>query len=58
MQICGIFEPSKHYFVDDATLNAKGAKAMGWHVWLYDEDGSANIDTGTLDGSIRSLEGE
>ena len=57
MRICGISDPSQHYFVDDSILNAKGAKAVGWRMWLFDEDGTTNVEDSGLDGSIRSLEG-
>lgn len=58
MQICGMVDPSKHYFVDDSLLNCKGAKAVGWNVWLFDEDSTHTVEPGAVNGTIRSLEGE
>ncbi|KAK9900818.1 pyrimidine 5'-nucleotidase [Cystobasidium minutum MCA 4210] len=56
MRIAGIPEPSKHYFVDDSALNVKGAKKLGWNSYLFDEDGSAQVQPGQVDASINSLQ--
>jgi hypothetical protein len=56
MHISGISDPSKHYFVDDSVLNTKGAKAVGWNVWLFDEDAAAALEPGQVNGTIQSLE--
>lgn len=58
MRIAGIPEPSKHYFVDDSALNVKGAKKLGWNSYLFDEDGSAQVQPGQVDASINSLQGD
>jgi len=55
MEICGISDPSKHYFVDDSMLNVKGATEFGWHAYLFDEDGHATYEKGTISGYIRSI---
>lgn len=50
-------EPRKHYFVDDSALNVKGAKQVGWNSYLFDEDGTAKVEAGDVDGVIKSLQG-
>lgn len=57
MQLSGVSEPSKHYFVDDSALNVKGAAAQGWNAWHFDEDGTAQIPAGTIAGTVQSLQG-
>lgn len=60
MQICGVSDPSKHYFVDDSLLNVRGSKKEGWNSWLFDEDGAyaGKVKEGELDGVISSIQGE
>ena len=57
MQLSGVSEPSKHYFVDDSALNVKGAAAQGWNAWHFDEDGTAQIPAGAIAGTVQSLQG-
>lgn len=57
MSLAGITDPSKHYFVDDSALNVKGAKQAGWNAYLFDEEGTAKVVAGEVDGTISSLSG-
>jgi pyrimidine and pyridine-specific 5'-nucleotidase len=60
MQICGVSDPSKHYFVDDSLLNVRGAKKEGWNSFLFDEDGSyqGKYQEGEIDGVVSRLQGK
>ena len=59
MQISGLSDPSRHYFVDDSLLNVRGSQALGWNSWLYDEQGTSagKIKEGELSGVVSSLQG-
>ncbi|KAL7006108.1 putative suppressor of disruption of TFIIS [Cystobasidiomycetes sp. EMM_F5] len=56
MQLSGISEPQRHYFIDDSVLNVKGAQVHGWNAWHFDEDGTGQLPEGSVAGSVRSLQ--
>lgn len=58
MSLVNISDPLKHYFVDDSALNVRGAKALGWNSYLFDEDGTAKVQPGEVDSTIKSLQGK
>lgn len=58
MQISGMLEPSKNFFVDDSVLNVKGAKSMNWQAWLFDEEDTTDVSELQIAGKVKSLEGE
>ena len=60
MQICGVTDVSKHWFVDDSLLNVRGAKRQGWSSWLFDEDNTydGKVKEGEINGTVSSLQGK
>jgi len=60
MQICGVTDVSKHWFVDDSLLNVRGAGRQGWSSWLFDEDNTydGKVKEGEINGTVSSLQGE
>lgn len=58
MSLAGISDPEKHFFVDDSALNVKGAKHVGWNSYLFDEESTAKIQAGEVDGIVKSLKGK